>query len=237
MENYYSPAQTPLILDEHSLMLIQNNFEWSASSHFSNPNFFYESVNTPTNSADSNGLVSPNFETDLDLSGDILNFQGLGGVAMTTTDPNEKICHLNIDGTFQNIFDEIESISSFFIDDVPLSSSESALSDQQVSSPPMQAQNAEFYVQESSGDSQSSVDSSDDGCKLKGVKSGRVNKKESNKVAAVRYRAKKVKEREMLFAQCDLYEQKNLEMKGKISDIELEIGLIKNLLVEALKVK
>jgi hypothetical protein len=69
---------------------------------------------------------------------------------------------------------------------------------------------------------------------LTGVKSGKVNKKESNKKAAVRYRAKKSKEREKLFAECDLYEKQNSEMKKKIENVENEISFIRSLLIEAL---
>lgn len=70
------------------------------------------------------------------------------------------------------------------------------------------------------------------------VKSKRkVDKKESNKAAASRYRSKKSKEKDQLFAECNLYEEKNNQLKEKISDLETEINSIKNLLVQALLIK
>jgi len=80
------------------------------------------------------------------------------------------------------------------------------------------------------------VDSSGEDA-LRQVKTGRVNKRESNKIAAVRYRAKKTKQRDMLFKECEVYAEKNAVLKVKISDIEQEIGFIKNLLVQALTTK
>lgn len=61
-----------------------------------------------------------------------------------------------------------------------------------------------------------------------------IDKKQSNKVAAVKYRNKKLKEREILFAECEEYEKKNAELKRKIEDTQTEISFIKSLLVEAL---
>jgi hypothetical protein len=63
---------------------------------------------------------------------------------------------------------------------------------------------------------------------------GQVNKKESNRAAAIRYRNKKLKEREELFAECELYAKKNADMRKKIDDTLTEISFIKSLLVEAL---
>jgi len=61
-----------------------------------------------------------------------------------------------------------------------------------------------------------------------------VNKRESNKLAAVRYRAKKGKERDQLFKECELLAKRNLYLKEKISDFEEQIGFIKSLLMQAL---
>ena len=81
-------------------------------------------------------------------------------------------------------------------------------------------------------DASSPVSSSDS---IKRVKSrARVDKKESNKAAAIRYRTKKTKERDDLFKECDLYAKKNGELKKRIDDLQTEISFIKSLLVEAL---
>jgi hypothetical protein len=64
-----------------------------------------------------------------------------------------------------------------------------------------------------------------------------IDKKESNKAAAERYRLKKMREKEMLFSECELYAKKNVDLKRKISDIQTEISFIKSLLVEALIAK
>jgi len=66
---------------------------------------------------------------------------------------------------------------------------------------------------------------------------GKVDKKESNKAAAVRYRCKMALEKDRLFAECELYEKKNSEIKSKIVDLEIEIDFIKNLLVQAFLTK
>jgi hypothetical protein len=64
--------------------------------------------------------------------------------------------------------------------------------------------------------------------------SGMVNKKESNRAAAIRYRNKKLKERDELFAECERYAKKNADMRKRIDDTLTEISFIKSLLVEAL---
>lgn len=65
----------------------------------------------------------------------------------------------------------------------------------------------------------------------------RIDKRESNKAAASRYRSKKSKEKDQLFAQCEIYEKANIELKEKIDNIESEINSIRNLLVHALLIK
>ncbi len=64
-----------------------------------------------------------------------------------------------------------------------------------------------------------------------------VEKRESNKAAASRYRSKKSKERNELFLQTEIYEKKNIELKEKIKDVETEINSIRSLLIQALLVK
>lgn len=86
---------------------------------------------------------------------------------------------------------------------------------------------------ESKQDASSPMSTSTDG--IKRVKSrARVDKKESNKAAAIRYRTKKLKEKDELFRECELYAKKNGELKKKIDDLQTEISFIKSLLVEAL---
>lgn len=59
-----------------------------------------------------------------------------------------------------------------------------------------------------------------------------LEKKEANKAATVRYRSKKVKERDELFAQVSEYSKKNLELKNRIENLQSEIGCIKNLIIQ-----
>lgn len=66
------------------------------------------------------------------------------------------------------------------------------------------------------------------------TKLDKVTKKESNKAAAIRYRTKKLKEKEQLFVECELYSNKNNELRSKIDDLQTRISCIKSLLVEAL---
>jgi hypothetical protein len=62
----------------------------------------------------------------------------------------------------------------------------------------------------------------------------RVDKKQSNKEAAIRYRQKKMKEKYDLFKTRDGLKSENEDLKKKIEDIQLEISLVKNILVELL---
>lgn len=64
-----------------------------------------------------------------------------------------------------------------------------------------------------------------------------IDKKESNKAAATRYRNKKLQEKDQLFKEREEYCQKNAEMKKKILECQTEISFIKSLLVEALLAK
>jgi hypothetical protein len=59
-------------------------------------------------------------------------------------------------------------------------------------------------------------------------------KKEANKAAALRYRNKKQRERELLFVECDDYEKRNASLRKQIDDVQSEIDCIKSLLVQVL---
>lgn len=61
--------------------------------------------------------------------------------------------------------------------------------------------------------------------------------KDRNKEAVIKYRSKKIKKREELFAECEDYAKKNSALRQKIDDVLTEISLIKTLLVEALIAK
>lgn len=54
----------------------------------------------------------------------------------------------------------------------------------------------------------------------------------SNKLAAQKYRNKKIQKREQLFADCEHYEKLNKDLRKKIDDIQTEVNLIKTLLVQ-----
>lgn len=73
--------------------------------------------------------------------------------------------------------------------------------------------------------------------KLRRTRVRKIDKKASNKAAAIKYRTKKTKERESLFAECEEYERRNNELKKKIDETQSEISFIKSLLVEALIAK
>jgi len=64
-----------------------------------------------------------------------------------------------------------------------------------------------------------------------------LDKKEANKKAAIRYRSKKLKEKDVLFEECAMYAQRNEAKKLRIGDLQTEIDLIKNLLMSALMAK
>ena len=148
------------------------------------------------------------------------------------------------DNSLIEMLNEIESISSILIEDTlsPTHLSEvnsvlhSPIYHNEITCPDF---NENLNRNTTSLDYESSTSSSSSGHinELKKVKSGRVNKRESNKEAANKYRAKKTKERDQLFAECESYAKKNDEMKQKIGDIETEISLIKNLLVQAFLAK
>lgn len=108
-------------------------------------------------------------------------------------------------------------------------------SDSNSASSPMS--DSSYSIDEDSLMEPDSVVSSTDAEKIKRVRRSRgrrVDKKESNRNAAIRYRNKKVKERDDLFAECEQYAKKNADMKKKIDDTLTEISFIKSLLVEAL---
>lgn len=69
---------------------------------------------------------------------------------------------------------------------------------------------------------------------LKRTRARTIDKKQSNKVAAVKYRNKKLKERDELFAECDKYASRNAQLRKMIEETQTEISFIKSLLVEAL---
>ena len=54
----------------------------------------------------------------------------------------------------------------------------------------------------------------------------------SNKLAAQKYRNKKIQKREQLVADCEHYEKLNKDLRKKIDDIQTEVNLIKTLLVQ-----
>lgn len=64
---------------------------------------------------------------------------------------------------------------------------------------------------------------------------GRVTKnsgESTNKLAAQKYRSKKIQLRDQLFADCEHYEKLNKELRTKIEDVQSEVNLIKTLLVQ-----
>lgn len=69
---------------------------------------------------------------------------------------------------------------------------------------------------------------------LKRTRARTIDKKQSNKVAAVKYRNKKLKERDELFAECEKYATRNTQLRKMIEETQTEISFIKSLLVEAL---
>lgn len=244
MEHYLS-AQTRLI----SAGTMPSNFEWSQSDtqltlqnfndnkilydYNSNCSFISASTTNPINMPDTNSvgdLTDSNFELDFNLF-DYLNADFSAQATEIQDKGTDEIYKLEIDDSFKNVLNEIETISSGFINGETLSRSpsESSLLDQIIMSPPV---NNDGECPTSSNESQFNEDA-----KLKKVKSGKISKKESNKNAALRYRVKKTRERYLLFQECNLYQRKNKELKDKINAAEQEIGFIKNLLIQAINTK
>jgi hypothetical protein len=240
-------------------MFIQNNFEWSPQTSLEEFNPINDSpLHFNINNFNDNNTYYTNYTNDLlDPNYCDFNFeyQGLNNYLSPSNDliqHNDEAVNndinLDSDDSLKSILDEIESLpSDFFLEENVSSPSESSISDQQIQSPlEIESQINNFVFSNcliqtesesatsSSGESEKSLE---DDSSLKKVKSGRINKRESNKVAAVRYRAKKTKERDLLFQECDFYEKNNNELKEKLSDVEHEIALIKNLLVQALTAK
>jgi len=73
--------------------------------------------------------------------------------------------------------------------------------------------------------------------KIRRTRIRQIDKKESNKMAAIRYRNKKLKEKDHLFTECEEFGQKLKDMRQKVNDTQAEISFIKSLLVEALVLK
>lgn len=207
METYYT-AQTPLIWQ---VDLPQDSLWPHLANNIDidiNTNY-----NNTTTDASMSSIGFDCLEFDLDFQADMFPFQ------------------LDLQTEEDSLKSDIESISSCFM---PGELSPSNSSDTTSTSLLDQG-----IVSESSGDEVTSEGCDNTSSCLRRVQSGsgRVNKRESNKVAAVRYRAKKVKEREALFRECDEMAARNSQLRSDISDIEQEIGFIKNLLVQALHAK
>ena len=66
------------------------------------------------------------------------------------------------------------------------------------------------------------------------VVDGRIDKLESNRAAAIRYRAKKLKEKESLFTELEFFANKNAATRASIDDLQAQINCIKSVLVDAL---
>lgn len=261
MENFYS-APTPLTSQvdslvfntnptsslEQSLFILPSALDNNASINFNSINEF--------NAHDHHHGFNYNFETTEYLSPCFEYLVPINSIHSNQTfELNTETCDLDLNDSLKKVLDEIESFSSVFLEESsPSPSSEfSIYPDQELLSPSFDlnleinsdlGQLIENFdlpeldkkiesASSSSGESEEIL--SDDSVKgLKKVKSGRVNKRESNKVAAVRYRQKKNKERDVLFQECDIYEQKNHVLRDQIKDIDQEIGFIKNLLFQAL---
>lgn len=203
-----------------------HNFYNNTSSHFNN--------NASNNSNNYNNLIYgsdsdiTSLEFDFDLGNEILAFH-LEQEASVQVSPE--------DSDLKEVLDDIESISSSLLFEnydlsLPTSPSTSSLLEQEIVSP-VSNNNYESSGEEAGGNSSSSSSSAIG----KVNKSGRVCKRVANKMAAGRYRLKKTKERDILFKECDEFEVKNGLLREKISDVELEIRCIKNLLVQALNAK
>lgn len=166
--------------------------------------------NLNTDISEFNTLLDPiNFEFDYDIGSQaaIQNFNNLSSVSLNTVkakNETEGLYDLKLDNSLKNVLDEIESISCAFLGDASQSSSENSMFDQEISSsslgslsplpelidfnvPDISDSQMNSPVLSSAGESEKPIENLSN----KRVKSGRVNKRESNKVAAVRYRAKK----------------------------------------------
>lgn len=239
----YNPNNT--VNDFNSFAFDQSCFELNNLNN--NPDNFSHNNNQTS------AITDEYFEQHLAVLGDCFTENG--------PIQDEEIYDLNLDDSLKNVLNEIESIPSVFLEDVSSASpsSVSSVPDQEILSPeldlnlwsnvPLSAcgsPTSNFNVPEtiecdssvSSGESEVFSDDISGREQVKRVnKSGRVSKRESNKVAAVRYRQKKSKQRDQLFQECELYGKKNEELKEKISDIEQQIGYIKSLLMQALAQK
>jgi len=219
-EKYWNEASltSPCFSD----LTLNNQFE---NSFDTLTNFNWNQINNEFNSTLSSSVGEASLELTslVDTQSSLDNFQ---------------------DNSLIEVLNEIESISSILFEDTlspthlseVISVQHSPIYHSELNCPDF---NQNLNLNTPNLDYESSASSSSSGHlnKLKRVKSGRINKRESNKEAANKYRAKKTKERDQLFAECESYAKKNDEMKQKIGDIETEISLIKNLLVQAFLAK
>lgn len=135
-----------------------------------------------------------------------------------------------------NAFDLNDSDLFSFINEIDLSDFDNS----NLAASPVTSES--FYTESNydsfSATSSPSTNSEDSEQEIHMVKTKRrVDKRESNKAAACRYRSKKSQEKNELFAECEREARKNRELSEKINDIQAEITSIRNLLLQALLLK
>lgn len=212
--NFESWPNQPVTSTHEDVLFSTHTFHNNISNNFTCNNLNNNNDNIyDSNSIDENSQAL--LEFDFCLDNEILAFQLEEQEGCFNVSPEDSLKAISTG----DLFDYLSQCSP----------SDNSLLDQDIVSPV-----SNNVVPESS---ESSGEDTGDSLLKKVDKSGRVTKRESNKIAAGRYRAKKLKERDGLFKECDQYEVKNGRLKEKISDIELEIKCIKNLLVQALNSK
>ena len=244
-------AQTCLIaswLDSSSSSLHYSSNELQATNSFVNYQNEFQTINLNENNASDSFSFDDLLLDNIDLTCAIEMNSSID--ANQLSDDQQHQLNLNaFDLSDTKLFDFINEIELFETQSNSLEDSNCLVSSPSVTSSNELSDSAfDSFSSSSSPSSDSdsgslsppSVTSLDQSNKIKMIRTnngGHINKKESNKAAASRYRSKKSKEKDQLFVECELYEQKNSEMKQKISDIESEIQSIRSLLVQALLVK
>lgn len=187
-------------------------------------------------------LNSSNNNSKLHFLNDDFNFEMLENAELPTSDEDLDFNLLNDDvlESLNILLENNQEIESFKteLDSATSVNSPQSISPLDTSSSyifsPSHSELSPIGVSEFDDDSQQSYSctASNSATSLKRINNkkrgiGQVNKKESNRTAAIRYRNKKVIERDTLFSECEFFAKKNADMKKKIDDTLTEISFIK----------
>lgn len=131
---------------------------------------------------------------------------------------------------FSSMLDNIPLIDSVFLDSTGATSQDESFFDLSLfDDQPSSLSSFSTFVDSPSPEVQAKPVTNRPSDRVEKISLGGISK---NKLAAQKYRSKKLQQRDLLFADLERHEQTNKNLKRKIDEIQSEINLIKTLLVQ-----